>query len=666
MKNTEDDVTKIEALLKQGVEHHRELVNNIELTLAFLSGNQWMTAVRNIGLAPVENSTNEYRCTNNMMLPTFHWRMERMFKEQPVITCFAGGDELTDDEKAYVASKLCDYWRSNSGWLNAEKEAAGWVDVSGMSFIAPVWRRNPFLEVKTKKYEYSDEPFEVDKLISHIKEQEINRPDYDVAFDVFSIFNTFLFPLTANKWNKITGILHADIVSYDFLCEHLGEKLTEKDLRTVNPSEINYDALDRVNSYVSGEFALSKPPPEQEKRYLLLTYREKPSFKNRDGRYVVIAGGKKIIDAALPYIKEAREIDPSDEHNISMGVVPWSAMEVPGRLIPPAPMELLRETQVELNDLLTDQKQNRKTVGRNKILIQEDTLDKDAYTDEHGEIIELGKQDTPPVIMQGRTLEGIDSEIAQKRSAFDDLSGRNQLFRGQNPAQVRSAFHLDILREEGAMIIDGETRRREKVHEMVARLCLAICRRRMGREKLIDIVGQDAAGFAVSFLESGNIRFDIRVKEGSALARNHASYEAKLVDMLRAGAFNNPQTGTLDVDLYWRMSKLGTLNFNVDKQAKIRTRARNENHLMYHGNEIIMPQKHEDHYLHIEEHKDFMNRPEWYNAAEEKRVNMTAHLETHTNMLNEQQSPNLFMDKMKPGMIEAAAMPAMKQLATQK
>ena len=661
MKDAETTVEQLKRMLRAGVEHHRDLVLNVELTLSFLSGNQWVMARRDSGIVPVENSAREYRCTENMMLPLFQWRQATLFKERPVLTCFAGGDEQSDDEKAFIASKLFDYWRSNSSWLDAEKEASKWVDVSGAAFIAPVWRKNPFRPLERKEYVWVEEGIIDGEKTTYIQEKNTDAYDYEMSFDVYNILNTFCFPLNANKFEKVTGILTAELASFDWLESHLGKKLTKEELTPINPSEINFDMLDRVNSFISEDFSLRLiNGVEQEPLYLLLKYRERPSFKHKKGRYVCIVGDKIITDTELPYIDEARQIDPNDDLNLTMGLIPWFAgTSIPGRLIPPAPMELLRGIQVELNDLLTDQKANRKTVGRNKIIAEQGTINKDAFTDEHGEIVEIESGSTPPVIMAGKELSGIEREIIQKRSSFDDISGRNQLFHGNNPTQVRSAFHLDILSEEGSVIIDMETRIRELVHERVGKLALAIARYRISPNKLIEIVGRDSAGYALSFLENGNVPLDLRVKEGSAKARNHAAYEAQLVELLRLGAFNDP-SGKPNTDKFWRMSRLGTLNMNCTQEAKIRTRAQNENQMMIHFLKPILPQEWEDHYLHIEEHRDYMNRSEFYAAKPAIKALFKAHIDTHRNMLTSQIIPDTTENNLPPGVVENAVKTAVK------
>ena len=51
----EELIKKLRDMLDQGVAHHRPLVANTELTMAFLSGNQYVKYSMSKGIAPIEN-----------------------------------------------------------------------------------------------------------------------------------------------------------------------------------------------------------------------------------------------------------------------------------------------------------------------------------------------------------------------------------------------------------------------------------------------------------------------------------------------------------------------------------------------------------------------------------------------------------------------------------
>lgn len=647
---------KLDEMLDEGVKHHEPLVAETELNLAFLSGNQWVKYVSGSGVVPISNANREYRVTDNKMLPVYRWRQARLFQARPVITAFEGGRELADTERALVASKLCDYFRSVGGWESAEKKASAWVDAAGVAFIAPEWRANRSRVEKVVEYTLRDEPYKTEDGISWLEGKESTRFGQDVTFDVYNILQTFLFPTTASDWKNINSILTVDLVNKSWLEENLpsGAEFSDMDIQPVKPERFNLDALDRANQFISSEMPRMPLGTSSGARYMLMIWRQRPTVQHPSGRYVVAVGNRIIIDAALPYVDEAREVDPNDELNLTMGMVPWFAYDSPGRLIPQAPMSLLRERQIHINELRTDERANRKTVGRNKIITEHGKIDRNAYTTEHGEIIEVHPGSTSePKLIQGKPLVGLPNELEREMRAFNDAAGRNSLFDGHNPPQVRSAFHLDILREEASVLINDDSAVRERFHEQTARLVLAMVRRKMKIERIRDICGGDIAGFAVEF-SNGNISTDIRVKEGSARARNHAVIEAKLIELLRYGAFKTDD-GKTNMNLYWQMTELGTLNRAIDHSEKHRIRARAENAMMLYKSEAVIPENHEDHTLHMEEHVAYMARPEYYSAKESVKAVFMAHVSLTVNNLLQQFAPEALAEQFPPGLIEELA-----------
>jgi hypothetical protein len=632
--------------LTNGVEDNRRHVTDVELNLAFLSGQQWVRASISQGILPIENETNETRVVDNRMIQVFQWKLHQQFRQRPVLTAFGSGSELIDEERAAVASRLADHWRENNGWEEAEKQAAQWLEVGGAAFLSPVWRSKPGLDETIEVPKFTGVP-RVDEKTKQITFTEVTLQKTrggDIAYDVWNTLQTFTFPRYESDWNKVTGVLTADLVDYDWARHHLRIDINEDGLNPVHAEDINLSALDRLRRHTPAGFSVfNNDFPVDDRRYLLLQWRQRPNPDFPKGRFVITLGDRLIHDDVLPYFEEARAIDPNDEHNWTMGIFPWFAYDIPGLLIPQSPMTILRDHQIRINDLKTDEAQNRKSIGRNKIFYDEGMIDDEAFTNEHGEMIpmqSIGGQ-LPVNFVQGQPLVGINQEITRAEQAFDDASGRPALFRGDNPPQVRSAFHLDILREEAQTAMSAFIRGREEFHQNVGKMCLEMARRRYSQKRIIDIFGKDKAGMALTY-KSAKIYTDIIVKEGSALPRNKAAKEAKALELFRSGAFDGPN-GQKNVNMLWEMLELGTLNRSISSEQKQRNRARFENRLILLG-EIererhILPLDYEDHALHIEVHEDEMASPEFYNASPERRALYETHIDMHHDFLAEQQAP---------------------------
>lgn len=607
---------------------YRPLVAEAELNLAFLCGNQWCTYDQ--GIKAVENPANQIRAVDNKMKPSFRRWVGYHLSEKPVITCFGGGQELRDTEAAAAASSVCDYLTSNNGWSEARKISISWKGIFGAGYRAPVWRQNPMRTETRQTLEAVDQPVKNPKTgkKTFVVERTVSDFAEDVVFEYLNPLTTYLFPMDATDWRKVQAVMTTDVVTLEWLQQNLEATLNKDELESCPVTQWRDDTLQYIRKL--GLLADANEKGEAQERYLLIVYRENPSKAHPDGRMIVAAGGKVVTDTALPYIREARAIDPANAQNVAMGVIPEFAFsELPMALPPEAPLNEWRRIQVEINELLTDQKANRRTVGRNKVFMPKGMLDRDQWTDEHGEVIEynpVGGQ-AAPTIVRGMPLAGIGQEIDQAYQRLDDTTGQQEVLRGRNPTQVRGAFHLDMLREEAMKLIDMDVAESERAYELEARLVLEMVRTRYSRQRLIDVCGRDRTAHAM-MLKGSRLVTDIRVKPGSMRPRNKALLEAKIMELWGAGAFLGDD-GKPNTKLLWQMLDMGTLNKSLDLEERNRVRAREENVRMLFHTDVIEPFEHELHMVHIEEHMGAMVRPEWYEGKDEPKALMLAHIQEH-------------------------------------
>ncbi len=640
-ENEETRVTELRDKVEQGVDFFRPLVQDAELTLAFLSGNQWVSSSQTRGLVPVGNETNEQRDTDNQMLNHYRRYMHYLFQDEPVITAAEGGNEVQDAERAKVASALLEHWNDNNGLKQAREEAAQWAAVSGIGYIVPSWQKD-LRRVKRRTLQYNEDGVRnEDGQIRYVEEVEKEETRSDLLVESFCPLQVFPFPLMPSSWERVESVLTIDIVTFDWIKNNIKSDVDEDTLQAVQSHEVNMEAIKKINQFVSPEFGYMTDNPHGDNKYLVVQSFERPTKSRKDGRYMLMAGGQIMRDTKLPFVDEARAIDPLDRMNLSMGIIPVTPMKFPGRLIPPAPFgHDMRRAQVRINDLLTDMRQNRKTVGRNKLIYEEGQLDENQWTDEHGERVPIKPGgNITPTYYQGAPLQGIDWEFNLASNAFEQQSGQSPVMQGQNPTQVRSAFHADILREESMSLMYQVTDEQEETYEKLAKLLLEIARRRYSTERLIEIYGQDYMGHALNFA-TAKINPDIRVQRGSQRPRNKANIEAKLVELLQYGAFGQ---NAENIDQFWQMSELGTMNRAVDHDQKQKNRARNENSMMLRYEEVIQPWPHEDHDLHIEEHRGEMALPDWYAASDAVKQIMLSHIESHRELRAQQLAPEATM-----------------------
>lgn len=625
---------ELNQLLRDGVDQLRLRAADSALVRAELNGETNLQFSLSSGLRR-KKGKGRIRPKSNALKKLYRWWMRKMFKTKPTITAYGGGKEDVDSERAQVAEAIFDHWRTNNGWLEAEKAVARWVFVCSRGYCEPVWAQSPTFRKKRKRRTMGATPTKNGRgKLSFVQEDEVEEFGGDMQFRVHNPEATFLFPLSASRWEDVNRIITADVVTKDYLERFAGKALKDEDLIEVEESTLNLALVDSVARF-TGSYV--NTGARSEKRFLLIVSRERPSFARPDGRLLVVAGGMDLVDEPLPYLEEAREVDPTDVFNLTMGIIPWFGEPVAGTLLPPSRARVLLEAEQAIDSLMNDIDLNRRQFGRNKFIGPKAEFQDTEITEEHGQILTVtGASREKVQVLQAQPLVGAMQEKADAEDSFDSLAGRPQVLKGGNDTQVRSAIHFDILREEAEEDLALDVTHREAFAERVGRLALAIARRRYDVEQVISIYGEERAGYAREFMTS-NIRHDLRIAEGSAMPRNYASREAKILELWRDQAIVRAD-GTPDALALWTMFDLGVVNPTALDTMKARTSAQNDFRRMLYEGEPVTPQPHENHPLHLMTYSALMEEERFKRAPEARRALVFAHVQQRAAMLTEMTS----------------------------
>lgn len=631
----------LSSLRRQAAERYAKLVGEAELNLAFLSGNQYTCYTAMEGITPIRNSTNEVREKDNRILPSYLRMMWELYGDDPAIVAYEGGMEAKDSMSAKCATQICDYLNENNGWKQARLRMGSWMMIAGTAYIMPYWKRNARYAGRRTRSVFVTEPVKTEKGLSHLVSTPVDTYDADIGFEVLSPLSSYCFPLDASCWNDVTSFMTVSLSRKDSLERKLGKKLDAGKLASHSPGEVNFEALSRINRFVSDKFGYAADMTASEDRYLEIQYWERPGPRHPRGRYIHAYGGIIGHDGPLPYLDIARAIDPGDSHNLTMGIIPQFSFVSPGALHPQAPVTNWRPAQIRLNNLLTDQTQNRQAVGRNKLLVQKGFLDEDSFTDEHGEIIEYNPgMSAAPQFLQAPALVGIEAEMDRAEYSLQQATGQSLSTQGRNDTQVRSAMHFEMLRASASTVNWMTMNEANATDALVARFVVQMAKERWDENRMLDVIGRDRAAYYLAFRDAV-LPLDIRVKRGSAMSRNYILREETLEKWLQYGLFNAdmpPQTRRM----FMRATELGYLFDSADGDAPHRNRAGWENLQMAVG-VVIQPVEDENHLVHIEEHDRWLQSPEGRSLPVEKESVLRAHMEMHRVMYSSQMAPQLNM-----------------------
>jgi len=646
--------TVVERMLKMrrvGAEARKGLVAQTELNQAFIEGEQWLENSLSGGFRSVDSFENEEgvegdRPVFNKMRSDFRRKLFLYFKEKPVITCFSGGVELSDNEVALVASKLLEHVEVNNAWGDVRREAVSWAMTSGMSFIVPVWdsQKGPASKRKVKNF-VEDGVKTPDGKVSFVEEKEEYVAEGDVAFMHYPVIQVYTFPLKAKSWKKVESCVVVDLVSEDWIYENIGGDVDISEFKVFVGDEQELGVARHQTQVIGGEWYAENEGVESDKHYMMLQLFEKPSSEFPEGRYVTVVGEKLVEDGSLPYLKYSRQVDPNDNYNIQLGIFPVYTEEVPGRLIPKAQLTHWRDPQIEINELLWDVKLNRRTNLRNKLLHEEGSIDADAWTDEATELVALqpGTSIVPQYVM-GKPIPGIEAEWQRAIQNFEEASGIPPVLRGLNETQVRGSQHFDFIRDEAMVRVYDEVGILERSYELQSRFVLAMVKDRYSLKRIVDIYGRQHEGDVMTFDDAKNLNYDIRVKTGSMKPMNHFLVEMKINELLQGGVFRPVQEGGIGIRAYREMMRNSSLNFGYSPEEGSRYEAKRESKLMLRGR-VLIPVEEEDHQIHIEEHLDFMKTSAFKAKLETAKDGSQllslhrAHIKYHRDIWSRMQAP---------------------------
>lgn len=256
------------------------------------------------------------------------------------------------------------------------------------------------------------------------------------------------------------------------------------------------------------------------------------------GRYVVVAGDKLLTD--VPRMPIAVEGD---------GTWYWTLTDfhfnyVPGRFWSDGGVNDLISSQIQINEIDKDLKDNRKTLGRNRILTPgELTLTRKTQMGESFLMMQYSGKDTAgqaPVFQQGTPLpQQVLEERAIHKSQIQDMSGDpKNVLKGHAPSAQASGIMVDMLTEtaRSGQAPDVDRWQHDMGNTYKKRLLCA--KEAYTEERTIKITGKGKEAEIKQF-KSSDLRdnTDIKLELDSGLAVTQAGRRDALMSMVKNGFF---------------------------------------------------------------------------------------------------------------------------------
>jgi len=445
----------------------------------------------------------------NKILPTVQNRLARLCKSPPKYDVRPKSNDPEDKDAARLALQILEMiWDEQK--LNRKRiPLYMWVQQCGHAYIKISWD---------------------DCMGKQMVDPMTGQMDYegDVRADIVSPFEIFPDPL-AKDFDDCQYIVQAKVRKLDYFKMHYPEKghlVKEEGAWLLSAQYEN-----RINSLNVNGPSQSGVQQQMKNAAIELTYYEKRSKKYPNGRQITVANGVLL-----------------DEKELPLGEIPFAKFDdcvVAGKYYSESIITHLRPIQDQYNRTISQRAAwvNRLLAGK-YLAAKGHGLAAEALNDQSGEVVEFNPVPNapPPTALQ---TPNIPSYAYEEERSLDgmlyDISGINEVSRGQLPAAGIPAIGMQLLTEQDDTRIGIMTEQHEEAWARVGKLILVAVQKYMQFPRLLKIAGQNKEYMVREFngedIEGND---DVIVIRGSTLPGSKILKRQEIMNAFQQGLLGDP------------------------------------------------------------------------------------------------------------------------------
>ena len=275
MKRKEREDARLAAEIQADFESRQQARRTTEstwlLNMNFFSGNQYCDVSPYGG---IEQEDKQFfwqsRRVFNHIAPTVDARLAKLEKMRPSLRVRAFSDEDGDLKAAKLATGILSYAQERIAFGQTVSNATMWSEVCGSAFYKIAW------DEKAGKQVCVDENGEA------VYEGE-------VRVDAVSPFEIFPDRMNAEGLEDIDSLIHAKVVSVDYIFEKFGVALQGQEISDLTLMGYSEPSAGKILSQNAGESSTVFHKAE-----ILIERYTRPSVENKDGKLEIVAGGKLL------------------------------------------------------------------------------------------------------------------------------------------------------------------------------------------------------------------------------------------------------------------------------------------------------------------------------------------------------------------------------------
>jgi hypothetical protein len=446
----------------------------------------------------------------NKILPAIQNRCSRLVKNKPKYDVKPNSNDPEDKEAAELSLQVLDYVWDTQNLERKRVDTVMWAQQCGHSYL---------------RIRYDDT---LGNPMIDPMNGEVTGYEGDIGIDVISAFEVFQDPL-AKTFEESTWFICAKIRKLDYFKSQYGEKGEEvkedQSFSLSNQYEARIQSLNTQSRGMSGtQSILTNSATEY-------VYYEKRSKKYPLGRMVITAGDVVLEDKPLPVG--------------DIPLVKFDDIVVAGKYYSESVITHLRPIQDQFNRLYQKRAQWVNQLLAGKYLAPRGSeLIKEGLNDLSGEVVhftpvpnaaEVRPLDTPQIPAYAyKEEEALQAQL-------DDISGINQVSRGQLPSSSIPAIGMQFLTEQDDTRIGLEISNHEEAYARLGKLILQYAQKFYQTERLLK-VGGSGLEYAVKPFTGADLKnnTDVIVIKGSALPGSKTLKRQEVLNLFQAGLMGDP------------------------------------------------------------------------------------------------------------------------------
>ncbi len=609
MRREKKLVEEITADFERRREERRSVESGWLLNLNFYSGNQYCD-ISPFG-SLVEEDKQFYwqsRKAFNRIAPTVDSRLAKLEKLRPILSVRAFSDEDGDLKAAKLATGVFNYVRERVGLDEVVSKATVWSEVCGSAFYKLVWNEQGGKQVAT------------DEAGNAVYEGEI-------AVTALSPFEIYPDRLDAESIEDLASIMHARIVSTDYIFEKFGVEVQGGE-QTETP------VYSQASASKLSVFNAGKSVAPVRDGVVLIERYTRPTALCPKGKLEIVAGGKLLFEGGLPY-----KIGEGCER--AFPFVKQDCLKLPASFFGVSVVDRLIPVQRAYNAVRNRKHEffNRLSLG--VLTVEDGSVDTDELAEEGllpGKILVYRQGGKAPEMLD---CGSIPSEFAQEElwleKEFSKISGVSEITESSTPTRVTSATGLQLLLAQDEARLSATLTGIEGAIKEIGRQTLRLYKQYAGSARLMTLTGENkkvqAYYFNAADLEVGDLQFD---------TENASTPEEKkqtLLKLYEAGILSD-ENGNLTAENKQRiLEAFGFGSYeNVKDISSLHIEKAEEENLALLTGEVV-PDEYDEHTLHETAHTRFLLSADFKKRKDKEQIKKVflAHIRAHKVMKAKQE-----------------------------